>query len=170
MSEPSFPKDCKACKGASDLFEAFSKGSFSRALRDQDKQDQAHHATKPAANETPGPDHRPSEALMPCPPNTSEIGHATWLYLHTTAAYYPDQPTTSQQSLMRSMMEGLAEFYPCSFCREHLKVQLKSSPPRVESAVDLSAWLCKIHNEARCYPGHATLACLGISWSRSALD
>ena len=44
-------------------------------------------------------------------------------------------------------MEGLAEFYPCSFCRDHLKTQIRTSPPQVESAGDLSVWLCKIHNE-----------------------
>ncbi|GAV98642.1 mitochondrial FAD-linked sulfhydryl oxidase ERV1 [Lentinula edodes] len=24
-----------------------------------------------------------------CPPDSEELGHATWTFLHTTAAYYP---------------------------------------------------------------------------------
>jgi hypothetical protein len=40
------------------------------------------------------------------------------------AAYYPEEPTRAQKSLMRSMMEGLAEFYPCSVCAEHLREQV----------------------------------------------
>ncbi len=45
------------------------------------------------------------------------------------AAYYPDEPSYTQKSLMRSMMEGLAEFYPCSICAEHLKHQVSCTVP-----------------------------------------
>lgn len=58
---------------------------------------------------------------MPCPPDTAELGKATWTFLHSVAAYYPKRPTPRQQDLMRGMMEGLAEFYPCEVCREHLR-------------------------------------------------
>lgn len=52
---------------------------------------------------------------------------------------------------MRSMLDGLAEFYPCGHCAEHLREQVKASPPQVGSSRELSAWLCRIHNEASAY-------------------
>ena len=71
------------------------------------------------------------QALLPCPPDTAQLGKAAWTFLHTTAAYYPDQPSAAQQSLMRSMMDALAEFYPCHICADHLRDQFKASPPQV---------------------------------------
>lgn len=60
-----------------------------------------------------------------CPPDTIELGRATWMFLHTMAAYYPEEPSRAQQTLMRSVMDGVAEFYPCSFCRAHLQDQVR---------------------------------------------
>lgn len=151
-AKPGFPpKDCKACKGVSDLFEAFSKrgGKFSKPDQDQRRSDQQRQADPVLDSSSEA---APSgSASGPCPPGTAEIGRAAWIFLHTTAAYYPDTPSTSQQSLMRSMVDALAEFYPCHYCAEHLREQVKASPPRVGSAVELSAWMCKIHNEVGAY-------------------
>lgn len=58
---------------------------------------------------------------LPCPPDTWELGRATWTFLHSVAAGYPESPSERQQGLMRGMVEGLAEFYPCEVCREHLR-------------------------------------------------
>ncbi|GLC46784.1 hypothetical protein PLESTB_001941100 [Pleodorina starrii] len=82
-----------------------------------------------------------------CPPDSWQLGRATWTFLHSVAAHYPDQPSARQQELMRCMMEGLAEFYPCEVCAEHLREQVRRSPPRVGTARELSLWLCGIHNE-----------------------
>jgi len=61
-----------------------------------------------------------------CPPDTQELGRATWTFLHTMAAYYPEAPSRTQQTLMRNVLDGVAEFYPCSFCRAHLQNQVRS--------------------------------------------
>jgi len=99
------------------------------------------------------------EALGGCPPDTSEIGNATWTFLHTMAAYYPEEPSNAQKSLMRSMMEGLAEFYPCSVCAEHLREQVAARPPDVSSNTTLSQWLCAIHNEVNAMLGKPAFDC-----------
>ena len=143
------PKDCKACKGVSDLFEAFARRGgkpTSKPDQDQRRSEQQRQVDQDQVR-APSPATPAGSASEQCPPGTAEIGRAAWTFLHTTAAYYPDTPSTSQQSLMRSMMDALTEFYPCHYCAEHLKEQVKASPPQVGSAVELSAWMCKIHNE-----------------------
>lgn len=100
---------------------------------------------------------------MPCPPDTAELGKATWTFLHSVAAYYPKRPTPRQQDLMRGMMEGLAEFYPCEVCREHLREQVKATPPRVETALDLNVWLCGLHNEVNEMLGKPPFDCSRVA-------
>ncbi|GLI67682.1 hypothetical protein VaNZ11_011944 [Volvox africanus] len=82
-----------------------------------------------------------------CPPDTWQLGRATWTFLHSMAAHYPEHPSPRQQELMRGIMEGLAEFYPCEVCAEHLREQMKRTSPQVATARDLNLWLCGIHNE-----------------------
>ncbi|EFJ39979.1 hypothetical protein VOLCADRAFT_108387 [Volvox carteri f. nagariensis] len=104
-----------------------------------DRQDEALAAAAAAAGG--------ADAAGGCPPDTWQLGRATWTFLHSMAAAYPEQPSPRQQELMRYMMEGLAEFYPCEVCAEHLREQVRRRPPRVASAKDLNMWLCGIHNE-----------------------
>ncbi len=139
----SFPHgECKACPKVADMMKAFSKGG--KFTTDTSAPGSDHSAASTAT----GDEHASSTEQRPqCPPDTAEIGRATWTFLHTTAAYYPDAPTTSQQTLMRCMMGALPEFYPCRYCASHLKEQLEASPPQVASSKELSSWLCKIHNE-----------------------
>lgn len=102
MSEPESalkppPKDCKACKGVSDLLDAFAKRSFSKhSTGDQD-------LTKASLS---APDMPPtSSASQPCPPNTTEIGHAAWTFLHTTAVRGKAQGPSASGSCPWSVMQ-----------------------------------------------------------------
>ena len=119
---------------------------------------------QPAAGGSPdvatdgdGPQHP-----APCPPDTSELGRATWTFLHSVGAYYPPNPTPRQQELMKCMMEGVAEFYPCEVCREHLREQVRETPPRVASSADLNLWLCGIHNEVNELLGKPKFDCSSL--------
>lgn len=98
-------------------------------------------------------------AAASCPPDTAELGRATWTFLHSVGAYYPVQPTPRQQDLMHHFMEGLAEFYPCEVCAEHLREQVRATPPRVASRLELNMWLCGIHNEVNELLGKPTFDC-----------
>eukprot|EP00201_Polytomella_parva_P015605 CAMPEP_0175057818 /NCGR_PEP_ID=MMETSP0052_2-20121109/11477_1 /TAXON_ID=51329 ORGANISM="Polytomella parva, Strain SAG 63-3" /NCGR_SAMPLE_ID=MMETSP0052_2 /ASSEMBLY_ACC=CAM_ASM_000194 /LENGTH=281 /DNA_ID=CAMNT_0016323077 /DNA_START=56 /DNA_END=898 /DNA_ORIENTATION=+ len=79
-------------------------------------------------------------AYAACPPTTSEIGPATWTFLHSLAAYYPSDPNAEQKQLMRTMLKGLGAFYPCHVCAEHLRVVMEEEPPKVSSNLALSLW------------------------------
>jgi FAD-linked sulfhydryl oxidase len=82
-----------------------------------------------------------------CPPDTAELGRATWTFLHTTAAYYPLQPSAEQQGRMRGLLASLPALYPCAPCADDFGADLKANPPDVSGREGLSRWLCERHNE-----------------------
>lgn len=82
-----------------------------------------------------------------CPPDVEQLGRATWAFLHTTAAYYPERANPSQARHMHSLLSALPTLYPCSHCASHLGQCMKRSPPDVTGRAALSRWLCERHNE-----------------------
>lgn len=94
-----------------------------------------------AASETPLT--RPEN----CPPDVEQLGRATWTFLHTTAAYYPERPTPTQRANMLSLIRSLPMLYPCTHCASHLGENMKDHPPDVSGRLGLSKWLCERHND-----------------------
>ena len=82
-----------------------------------------------------------------CPPDVEVLGRATWTFLHTTAAYYPEKPTPHQRANMLNLIHSLPVLYPCSHCASHLGDNMKTNPPDASGRVGLSRWLCERHNE-----------------------
>ena len=81
------------------------------------------------------------------PPLSREsLGQATWAFLHTMAAVYPEQPSEVEQQSARQLLEALGWLYPCAVCAQHFRVTLAAQPPRVGSRRELSEWLCEAHN------------------------
>ena len=66
-------------------------------------------------------DSRSIELIPDCPLRRDQYGRYAWSYLHTMAAYYPDQPTFEQQASMSSFIGSFAEFFPCKECGEDFK-------------------------------------------------
>ncbi|KAL1412841.1 Flavin-linked sulfhydryl oxidase of the mitochondrial IMS [Vanrija albida] len=64
-----------------------------------------------------------------CPPDTAELGRATWAFLHTTAAYYPASPTPTQQGHMRALLASLPALYPCGWCADDFGRAVAAAPP-----------------------------------------
>lgn len=140
---PQLDPNCRVCDGARELFDSFAHFSS--------KHKNLYLPTSAVSRETANvsestPSNSAIDTTLQCPPDTMELGRSAWTLLHTMAAYYPEQPTSQQQALMKLFMAGLAEFYPCHYCAEHLKEQVKASPPKVSSNCELSYWLCSIHN------------------------
>ena len=107
-----------------------------------------------------------------CPENIHTLGRGTWSFLHTMAAYYPEQPSAGQQTDMREFLRTFSQFYPCSACAGHLRFacshcaacisqhysfihspfaansgtprreHMRRDPPVVGSTSQLSVWLC----------------------------
>lgn len=80
------------------------------------------------------------------PVSREEVGRATWLFLHTLAAQYPEHPTRQQRRDAQALMDLLTRMYPCGECARHFKEVVAASPPRVGSKHEFSQWMCGIHN------------------------
>ncbi|KAG9101903.1 hypothetical protein FS749_001869 [Ceratobasidium sp. UAMH 11750] len=111
-----------------------------------------------------------------CPVDVEQLGRATWTFLHTTAAYYPENPTKQQQSHMLSLLRALPSLYPCSWCAKDFGKHLQSNPPEtaVLGRASLSRWLCERHNEVNEKLGKEKFDCgiqnLDIRWKDGPAD
>ncbi|KAF7294594.1 Sulfhydryl oxidase [Mycena indigotica] len=94
-----------------------------------------------------------------CPPDKDQLGHATWTFLHTTAAYYPANPTPNQRAQMLALIGSLPALYPCSHCAEDFGESVQRNPPDVSGRAGLSRWFCERHNEVNEKLGKATFDC-----------
>ncbi|GAB4853444.1 Flavin-linked sulfhydryl oxidase of the mitochondrial IMS [Ancistrocladus abbreviatus] len=80
------------------------------------------------------------------PVTKEELGRATWTFLHTLAAQYPDRPTRQQKKDVKELMAILSRMYPCKECADHFKEVLRANPVQAGSQAEFSQWLCHVHN------------------------
>ncbi|PIN15269.1 Mitochondrial sulfhydryl oxidase [Handroanthus impetiginosus] len=80
------------------------------------------------------------------PTTKEELGRATWTFLHTLAAQYPDKPTRQQKKDVKELMAILSRMYPCKECADHFKEVLRANPVQAGSHHEFSQWLCHVHN------------------------
>ena len=97
--------------------------------------------------DTRAPSYRGDELPPGCPPDVEQLGRATWTFLHTTAAYYPEKPTPTQRTNMLMLLRSLPVLYPCSWCAGDFGKDIGRNPPDVSGRDALSRWLCERHNE-----------------------
>ncbi|KAH9984427.1 ERV/ALR sulfhydryl oxidase domain-containing protein [Russula vinacea] len=100
-----------------------------------------------------------SSTTAGCPPDVESLGRATWTFLHTTAAYYPETPTPTQRAHMLQLLHALPQLYPCSHCADDLGARMQRRPPDVRSRTALAAWLCATHNEVNAELGKPAFDC-----------
>ncbi|KAI0272315.1 ERV/ALR sulfhydryl oxidase domain-containing protein [Gloeopeniophorella convolvens] len=107
-----------------------------------------------------------------CPPDVEALGRATWTFLHTTAAYYPEAPTPTQRAHMLQLLHALPTLYPCSHCAGDLGKRIQRRPPDVRSRASLGAWLCATHNEVNDKLGKPQFDCAKIDerWKDGPVD
>jgi Erv1 / Alr family len=60
-----------------------------------------------------------STRAAPHPVTKEELGRATWTFLHTLAAQYPEHPTRRQKRDAIALVDALTRIYPCAECAEH---------------------------------------------------
>ncbi|KAJ7464543.1 ERV/ALR sulfhydryl oxidase domain-containing protein [Mycena latifolia] len=94
-----------------------------------------------------------------CPPDKDALGRATWAFLHTTAAYYPERAGPAHQTHMLSLIRALPALYPCSHCADDFGEDVRRNPPDVSGRAGLSRWFCERHNEVNEKLGKETFDC-----------
>ncbi|KAJ8599003.1 hypothetical protein CTAYLR_007665 [Chrysophaeum taylorii] len=105
------------------------------------------------------PPDRAAETPLECPVDRDELGRSTWNLLHTTAAYFPEQPTDTDKHQARGLVEGLAAHYPCDHCREDFKESIEEDPPSLGSRTQFALWLCRQHNKVNEKLGKSAFPC-----------
>ncbi|GAY48699.1 hypothetical protein CUMW_113700 [Citrus unshiu] len=80
------------------------------------------------------------------PVTKDELGRATWTFLHTLAAQYPENPTRQQKKDVKELMAILSRMYPCKECADHFREVLRANPVQAGSHDEFSQWLCHVHN------------------------
>lgn len=113
-----------------------------------------------------------AHSMPECPPDKAELGRATWTFLHTMAAYYPERPSVEQQERMSRFIHIFSEFYPCAPCAAHLRRELSKNPPQAGSRHELSQWFCRLHNKVSKYLGKPAFDCdlLDERWRHGPAD
>jgi len=101
-----------------------------KAARDRSHQKQQQSNSSKHENPTTSTVSVDSDDTPPlqCPPNSQILGQSTWTLLHTMAAWYPDQPTQQEQTSMTNFVQGLAQFYPCTWCAKDFQQNLQEQP------------------------------------------
>ncbi|XP_014243434.1 FAD-linked sulfhydryl oxidase ALR isoform X2 [Cimex lectularius] len=135
-------------------------------ITEEDRKDQQAHPAKPAQHSKAGQSPKAPEKAQEqphvdneCPLDREDLGRATWSFLHSMAAYYPDKPTESDKRCMKQFFNSFAKFYPCNECATHFQEDLRKIPPQVSDSDQLSEWLCKMHNRVNVRLGKEAFDC-----------
>lgn len=104
------------------------------------------------------------------PASKEVLGHATWTFLHTLAAQFPEKPTRQQQRDAKELMAILSRLYPCKECADHFKEVLKANPVQAGSGVELAQWMCMVHNVVNRSLGKSLFPCQRVDARWGAMD
>ena len=99
-----------------------------------------------------------------------DVGRATWTFLHTLAAQYPDKPSFQQKRDAKQLIDILTRMYPCGECAEHFTQVVRAHPPVVSSREEFSQWMCRVHNVVNRSIGKPEFNCRYISSRWQGVD
>ncbi|KAG1459109.1 hypothetical protein G6F46_002516 [Rhizopus delemar] len=77
----------------------------------------------------------------------AQLGRATWKFLHTMMARYPEVPTKRERESLNDFMLLFSKLYPCGECAHHFNQLITKYPPQTSSRSAASQWLCAMHNK-----------------------
>jgi len=79
------------------------------------------------------------------------LGHVTWSFLHTTAAYLPETLNATTKQAFQNLIMSVKEIYACELCRGHFQEQMRDTMLQrelhdIKSREDAVLFLWKVHN------------------------
>ncbi|KAL8097258.1 FAD-linked sulfhydryl oxidase ERV1 [Apium graveolens] len=104
------------------------------------------------------------------PASKEELGRATWTFLHTLGAQFPDKPTRQQKKDVKELMAIISRIYPCKECADHFKDVLRANPVEAGSQEEFSQWLCRTHNVVNRSLGKLVFPCERVNARWGKLD
>lgn len=99
-----------------------------------------------------------------------DLGRATWTFLHTLAAQFPEHPTRQQQRDARQLIDSLTRIYPCADCAKHFQELVRRDPPIVSNGRDFAVWMCRTHNAVNRRLGKPAFNCDLVAARWAPLD
>lgn len=121
-------KPCKVCSGFGEAFGSFKPPAKPAASAKKTEERVSPDASVTSAAVASGAAAAAvaQEQDMParykgCPESAESLGRAGWSFLHTVAAYYPEEPTKTEQKDMGDFVRLIGTFYPCGECAAHLR-------------------------------------------------
>ncbi|GFP59540.1 hypothetical protein ACSS6W_010899 [Trichoderma asperelloides] len=76
----------------------------------------------------------------------AELGRATWKFMHTMVARFPEEPTDEERKTLETFVYLFSRLYPCGDCAKHFRGILEKYPPQTSSRNAAAGWLCFVHN------------------------
>ncbi|KAL9276038.1 FAD-linked sulfhydryl oxidase ERV1-like protein [Drosera capensis] len=104
------------------------------------------------------------------PASKEDLGRATWTFLHTLGAQYPEHPTRQQKKDVKELMAIISRMYPCKECADHFKEVLRANPVQAGSQAEFSQWLCHVHNIVNRSLGKTIFPCERVDARWGKLD
>ncbi|KAL7793666.1 ERV/ALR sulfhydryl oxidase domain-containing protein [Trichoderma ceciliae] len=77
----------------------------------------------------------------------AELGRATWKFMHTMAARFPEEPSPEERKTLETFIYLFSRLYPCGDCAKHFRGLLAKYPPQTSSRNAAAGWLCFMHNQ-----------------------
>lgn len=137
-------KPCRACS---------SKTAFSALARSMKA---PNSAATPAASKTSPVAAAPA---TDCPADVETLGRGTWTLLHSIAATYPTNPSSSQQSDLVGFVSLFSRLYPCWVCADDFRGYIQKDPVKAGSRGEFGKWLCDAHNDVNKKLGKPVFDC-----------
>ena len=96
-----------------------------------------------------------------CPPDVEQLGRATWTFLHSLAATYPEKASPAEQKQMSSFLSIFSNIYPCWHCAADFRdwISVPENKPRLTGRDDFGNWLCVAHNQVNTKLGKPEFDC-----------
>ena len=85
-------------------------------------------ALSAALNRVKEKNQKHSQNKLECPPKKDFIGSSTWTLLHSMAAWYPENPTPTDEKHMKNLITSLGIFYPCTWCAQDFRQSIEQKP------------------------------------------